>query len=271
MSPFCCEEHIGERFERDLSLESSAISSAALRLEDLYGPLHALETFLTPNQSSHLSFMSDSKAVELASDVLEQVIKSPFRRVVVMESGARPLAEICMELAKKRGLKIKWDFLKVPRDLKASLPSLINYYLRPEEREEALSDEKIRALRKVFPWINSAQNSRSCCLHSLCSKIPGDFFSQGVTLAEKLNQVGQAKVSHWKSAFEIVLSGTSLERFFCEPFLLFDEYSSTQSLQRMYGFNNSGLDSFLSSRGFLGTIIPSYKPTVGLLFLLKLM
>lgn len=33
-------------------------------------------------------------------------------------------------------------------------------------------------------------------------------------------------------------------------FLLFDEYSSTQSLQRMYGFNNSGLDSFLSSRGF---------------------
>lgn len=104
-------------------------------LESLYGSVDNLSHFVHPEYNRRFSFMTQVEVIQLAVTVVDAIHTSGLKTIIVSESGASPLANICEVIAKKRGYNWRWVYVKFPREPITNIFSLLRYYLTGEERK----------------------------------------------------------------------------------------------------------------------------------------
>ena len=87
-----------------------------LSLEQLYGEVNNLKGLVHPLWQRSFQYMSDSRAIALARQITDCIVDSGRRLVVVAETGASPLGEICLKIGWQRGYQLKFVSLKIPRE-----------------------------------------------------------------------------------------------------------------------------------------------------------
>jgi len=188
-------------------------------ISQLYGNVDNLSGFVHP-EYGRTDFMSDERLIATADSMVQRIIGSDYRNIVVSETGAKPLAYVCERLLQQESVDVDWTYMKVPRDARRDISPLILHYLTEEERNETLSQQKkgredfLKILGKAMP--------------------PSELKSGGRDLFFLLSEVGKEDQSRWQRRVAETLEGTEIARTLGTPFLFFDEYVDSGTTLQNY-------------------------------------
>ena len=168
----------------------------------LYGDVDNLSPFVNPTYGKKFDFMSDEQLLETAHSMARAIANSDYRKVVVSETGARPLASICERLAGR-----DWTYVKFPREATGNLYPLATYYLSDKERQQRVNgmsrEERVRELSEM-----------------VC---PTSLSPQRKPLVQVLQDFGRGRTGLQRQ-MATALEGTRIADALSQPFLFFDEY-----------------------------------------------
>lgn len=171
-----------------------------LSIEQLYEDVDNLAGLIHPLWKCAFRYMSDAEAIDFADRILERLIASQRKVVLVSETGASPLAEICAKLATLKGASITFVPAKFPRDRMANIAAVL---------EQFLDGEELPGLRQV------------------CEEMPTEFFaSEPPDVMNLLDSLQDFSGNHspFQSRIADIFEGTKIALLLSEPFVYLDEY-----------------------------------------------
>lgn len=175
-----------------------------LSIEQLYGDVDNLAGLIHPLWKCAFRYMSDAEAIDLSERILERLIASQRRVVMVSETGASPLAEICAKVASQKGASISFVPAKFPRDRMTNIEAVLEQFLDGEELGEEL------------PGLRQA-----------CEQMPIEFFeNEPPDIMNLLDSLQNFSGSHstFQSRIADIFGGTKIAQLLSEPFVYLDEY-----------------------------------------------
>lgn len=197
-------------------------------LNDLYGKVDNLTGLVHPDSGKSFRYMDNQQLIAMADKLTDYIITSGCDTIIVSETGASPLAEICEKIAVYKGAKLRWLRMKFPREPLANIYPLLRFYMSERESQETIAAGQVKKIEEVLlpdgPMISNSI-SREKALKLTCSLMPANFFQTGPTTpAELLAEVGSPRQSLFQTAVCAALEGTNLSATFARPFIYFDEY-----------------------------------------------
>jgi hypothetical protein len=197
-------------------------------LEELYGEVDNLSGLVHPSWQRSFEYMDEQAAVALAEKITEAIAATGMQLVLVSQTGAHPLAEICQKIALRRGYKLVWKPVKFPREPMRNILPVLSHYLSPHEKLTRLSARAVQALRynvlsSSLPW--SQDDTRLEALERVCGSMPEQLFAGGpADLRLLLLGIGSVRQTPFQSACSIVFEGTEIANQLAQPFIYLDEY-----------------------------------------------
>lgn len=194
--------------------------SISTELKHLYGPVNNLRPLVHPRYRQRFKFLNNQQIIALAKTLVDKITASGYSQIVVSETGANPLAYVCERIAKQRGLKIRWTYLKFPRELPDDLFSVFASLLKPKERKG-----RVDLLRKEIRSAGLVVKPRP--------------------LRKILDEVGFSKQDEQQKRVAKIFVGTNIAKILSKPFLYFDEYidsgTTLAQLQLLVNYLSSSL------------------------------
>lgn len=212
----------------------------------LYNKPDTLSHFNTKECS--YTFLSNKQTVSLTARLAGRIEKSPYEKVLVAETGASPIAEICDVLLQRTTKDVEWQCIKVPREPVKNILHPLIHYLTEEERKEKLPQNSLERLTNDLQTVGVdetlivtlPQMSREEILRFLTKQIPIDEYNHELpSLPELLRQLPTREQSQMQTIVSHVTQDCRFPRFLQNPFLYFDEYiDSGKTLQQTDIFMN---------------------------------
>lgn len=199
-------------------------------LEDLFGDVDNLSALAHPLSGARFRFLTDQTLLSLAERITLAITGSDSRTIIVSETGASPLAELCQWISTKMNERLNFQRLKFPREPIENIYPILAWYLTPEELDEALPEAvtdhlSMIPLARVAGLHHNISLTRDEALKQLCIVMPPDMFKTGATSPETiLANLTSFTSSEFQRAARIILAGTRLQKLLAGPFVYFDEY-----------------------------------------------
>ncbi|MFH1638354.1 MAG: hypothetical protein ABIB71_08065 [Candidatus Woesearchaeota archaeon] len=192
-----------------------------MNIRDLYGAVDNLECFVHPSYKRRFSFMSDDMVLDVARIMADKIKDSCYKSIVVSETGATLLANICEELV---GDNAEWTYIKFPREPVDDIFPVLNFYLTKEESEEHVSGRP-----------------RGEALLEICSNIPNQALLQKKrSLDDIFKGLCLGSKNKWQEEVSSLFEGTRIANVLRGPFIYFDEYitsgTTLQNAETYFGY-----------------------------------
>lgn len=220
-------------------------------LETLFGEVHNLTCFVHPKYKKRYRFLTNRKIGQYATQLVQVIRDSGFRRIVVAETGASPLAFLCQKLLADDGKDApRWLYVKFPREPIKNIFSILKFYLSNKELRAQLPVRQIKKIHSLVLQSGDNKKTRSAkfisknrgeLLKYLCNIMPPqDFEPRKKPLVRLLKTLSGGKQNVSQQAIAIVFENTEIAKFLSEPFLYFDEYidsgTTLSSAEMYFGF-----------------------------------
>lgn len=180
----------------------------------IYGQVDKIRNLRLVQTGEKFELMNDNQIYELAEKIVSEIKNSNYQKIVVSESGASPLVNICSQIAAERKIELEWFPFKTPRQNDISLYEMIKFYLSKEEQTE----ERMQALKQ---YCQNIDITKYLPLEKLEIKDVLKNINQKIDVLESLDDI---------------LKGTKLYEIFSSPFLFFDEYVLSGTILRNFNF-----------------------------------
>ena len=201
-----------------------------LSLEKLYGEVDNLSGLEHPQWRCGFRYMNACTTIDLARAIYNSICNAGFSTVVVSETGASPLAEICAEVDAFEKRSIKFVPVKLPREPQSCILPVLRHFLSESERSAKLTAEQVKQLRRSR-FVLSANiditdaDDRLSALEKVVSLTPNDFISsESPNVADLLSTITKGSSSTFQQAVSIVFQGSETGNSFSKPFVYLDEY-----------------------------------------------
>jgi|AGTN01.2.fsa_nt_gi hypothetical protein len=206
-----------------------------LSIEQLYDDVDNLAGLIHPLWKCGFRYMSDAEAIDLADRIVERLIAGQRRVVVVSETGASPLAEICAKLAAIKGASITFVSAKFPRERMTNIAAVLEQFLDGErflDGEQSL-DGKAAPCRGPRSGKKSDLEGATFLgeglprLRQECEDMPTDFFASEppdvMNLLDSLQDFS-GRHSSFQKRINDSFADTQIAQLLAEPFVYLDEY-----------------------------------------------
>lgn len=120
------------------------------KIEDIYGKVDKIRNLTLVENGKKFRLMENDEIIDLARTIVDKIEKTKYRTVIISESGATPIANICMKIADSKKLNIKWFPFKTPRQTNVNLYEIIKFYLSSKEQAEIIEIDGKKNKRKEF-------------------------------------------------------------------------------------------------------------------------
>jgi hypothetical protein len=196
-----------------------------------YGKIDNLSAFTHPVFNQVFRYMNDFESICMAKEILNKLIQSGYKNIIVIESGTSPLINIIQRLKQFKNSNLNLFQIKVPRDLNFDLLGWFNTYLTNKELCEIITINNVSKSRKSFL-------KEECKNFDLSHFIGSNKFNIYDSIADN-NGYNYDTVAN----FQLILNGTNLSKIFNDKFLVFDEYINAGTIIR----NFNGLSRLFTS------------------------
>ncbi len=194
------------------------------KLNQIYGEIDNINSFIHPEYNEKFSFITNKKLNFLAQKISKKIVKSEYNQVLVIESGASPFSRLCEPIVARKK-KVRWIYVKFPRDSVKNIFPVFDYYLSKKEKTENLSKEQIDSIKSILKISKNLGNKREKVLKKICSEMPQSFlYPKKQSLNKILQEISKRSRNKYQKVISIIFEDTGISNFLKKPFLLFDEY-----------------------------------------------
>lgn len=210
-------------------------------INQLYPKVDNLTQFIHPKYHKKFGYLSSEKIVWIAKKLAEKIKKSWINKLLIVECGVSPLANLIIKVLEKNNYKLDHKFIKFPREQLWNSFEVFNYYLNDTERKEFLMkkvlDQILVCLSKLWKSVSLKNPTRENALKLLSESLSCPLFESKKWLKTVIRNLNKKDDNCLKIIINKIFEWTEIYNFLDGEIIYLDEYvDSWTTLRNTYNY-----------------------------------